>query len=408
MARPTKRRKAWRRVPPEMTAVRIVCVAGARPNFMKLAPLLRALQQDKSFEGILVHTGQHYDEAMSGSFFRDLEIGDPKYFLQVGSGSHAEQTAEIMKRFDAVLTEVAPAAVVVVGDVNSTAACSLVAKKRQVSLVHVEAGLRSLDRTMPEEINRLVTDAISDLFLVTEESGRRNLLREGVAETRINLVGNLMIDSLRANLDRSQRSDILGRLGLERGGYGVLTLHRPANVDDEVQFDEIMRAIEVISEDLPVCFPVHPRTRARVLARSRSGRITFTDPLGYLDFLCLVSGSAAVFTDSGGIQEETTVLGVPCYTLRENTERPSTVEHGTNVLAGTTCESILASWTKFGLQRVGATVPPLWDGQAAARSVAALRAFFGLPCASELVAADSASAAAVRSGITHTTSSHST
>ena len=361
-----------------MKPIRLICVAGARPNFMKLAPLLRALERDPDIKPILVHTGQHYDDVMSGCFFRDLGIAEPDYHLQVGSGTHADQTAEIIKRFDPVVLKEKPDGVVVVGDVNSTMACSLVAKKQLVPVIHVEAGLRSFDRTMPEEINRIVTDAISDLFLVTEESGRRNLQAEGVPDGRIRLVGNLMIDSLQANLERARQSDILTRIGATGSPFGVVTLHRPANVDSPTQFEEIMGALEVISEKLPIYFPVHPRTRSRLDAAGPRGQIRFIDPLGYLDFLGLVAGSAAVFTDSGGIQEETTVLGVPCFTLRENTERPATIEHGTNVLAGVTRESILNAWSTAGLSRPPGRVPPLWDGMAAERCVEALREYFGI------------------------------
>jgi len=365
-----------------MMPVRLLCVAGARPNFMKLAPLLCALERDPEIDPVLVHTGQHYDDAMSGCFFRDLGIREPDYHLQVGSGTHADQTAEIMKRFDPVVVKEKPGGVIVVGDVNSTLACSLVAKKNQVPVIHVEAGLRSFDRTMPEEINRIVTDAISDLFLVTEESGRCNLLEDGVPPEKIHLVGNLMIDSLRANVTRARESDILSRLDIREARYGVVTLHRPANVDSGPQLREIMSALEVISETLPIYFPVHPRTRSRLNGHLGRHRISFVDPLGYLDFLCLVSNSSAVFTDSGGIQEETTVIGVPCFTLRENTERPSTIEHGTNVLAGVSSESILNAWTAADLTTRHGRVPPLWDGRAADRCVEAIHAFFNCKPAS--------------------------
>jgi UDP-N-acetylglucosamine 2-epimerase (non-hydrolysing) len=359
-------------------AVKLICVAGARPNFMKLAPLFHALGQDSIFAPVLVHTGQHYDAKMSGQFFVELGLPAPDFSLEVGSGSHAQQTAEIMKRFEPVVLGEAPAAVIVVGDVNSTAACALVAAKLQVSVVHVEAGLRSFDRSMPEEINRVVTDAIADLLLVTEESGRRNLLAEGVAPERIHLVGNLMIDSLRRHVEKARQSDILRRLGATPEAYGVVTLHRPANVDQAGPLQEILEALAVIAADVPLFFPVHPRTRAHLESASFSisDHIRLIDPLGYLDFLCLVSNSAVVATDSGGIQEETTVLGVPCLTLRNNTERPVTVEEGTNILAGTRKETILSAWERLKNTPKQGRIPQFWDGNAAQRCVSVLRRYF--------------------------------
>jgi len=383
-----------------MTPIKLAMVAGARPNFMKIAPLMRALADDRDFAVTLIHTGQHYDDNMSGQFFRDLGIPQPDFHLEVGSGSHAQQTAEIMKRIEPVLVEVRPAAIVVVGDVNSTAAAALVAKKLGIDVVHAEAGLRSFDRSMPEEINRIVTDSICDIFLVTEESGRANLLREGVAAERIHLVGNLMIDSLRQNLERARASDIADRLGVRGKRYGVVTLHRPANVDEPEALGEILGALNTIAESLPLLWPVHPRTRAR-LAHIREDRaggdsshtsenracvghpeltlapsLHLLEPLGYLDFLNLEAGSALVLTDSGGIQEETTVLGVPCLTLRDNTERPATIELGTNRLAGTKKESILAAWRETQTSPRRAQIPPLWDGQAGVRSREVLREYY--------------------------------
>ncbi len=355
---------------------KIICVAGARPNFMKIAPLIRELNQDPFFKIVLVHTGQHYDDKMSGQFFRELEIPDPDYNLQVGSGTHAQQTAAIMQRFEPVVLDGKPDAVLVAGDVNSTLACALVAKKLGVAVVHVEAGLRSFDRSMPEEINRLVTDSVSDLFLVTEESGRRNLLAEGVSADRIHLVGNLMIDTLRRNLERARQSAIISQLGLV-GAFGLVTLHRPANVDDPGQFAAMFSALMEIAGEMPLCFPVHPRTRQ---ALERCGleipaTIRLLEPLGYLDFLCLMSHSAIVLTDSGGIQEETTALGIPCITLRENTERPATVEQGTNILAGTSREGILSAWKKVKNRKGERAIPPYWDGSAAQRCHDVLRLF---------------------------------
>ena len=358
-----------------MTPIKLAMVAGARPNFMKIAPLMQALGGDADFAVTLIHTGQHYDDNMSGSFFRDLGIPAPDFHLEVGSGSHAQQTAEIMKRIEPVLLEVRPTAIVVVGDVNSTAAAAMVAKKLGIEVVHAEAGLRSFDRTMPEEINRIVTDSITDIFLVTEESGRANLLREGVAAERIHLVGNLMIDSLRQNLERARESDIADRLGMLAQQYGVVTLHRPANVDEPEALAEILGALTTIAESLPLLWPVHPRTRARL----ESSTLTLTsslrllEPLGYLDFLSLEAGAALVLTDSGGIQEETTVLGVPCLTLRDNTERPATIELGTNRLAGTKKAGILSAWREMQASPRRAQIPPLWDGQAGARSREVLR-----------------------------------
>jgi len=353
-------------------------VAGARPNFMKIAPLMKALAGDSGFEAILIHTGQHYDDNMSGQFFRDLGIPAPQFHLEVGSGSHAQQTAEIMRRIEPVLEELRPTAVVVVGDVNSTAAAAMVAKKLGIDVVHVEAGLRSFDRSMPEEINRIATDSIADLFLVTEESGRVNLLHEGVAAERIHLVGNLMIDSLRQHLERARSSDIADKLGVRGEPYGVVTLHRPANVDDPAALAEILGALGVIAENLPLLWPVHPRTRARLADGSISlpSGIRLLEPLGYLDFLNLEAASSLVLTDSGGIQEETTVLGVDCLTLPDNTERPVTIELGTNRLAGTKKATILAAWEEMKRSPRKKQIPPLWDGQAGERSREVLREFY--------------------------------
>jgi UDP-N-acetylglucosamine 2-epimerase (non-hydrolysing) len=358
-----------------MNTHKLILVAGARPNFMKLAPLYHALIEDAHFTPVFVHTGQHYDDLLSGSFLRDLRLPPPDHYLGVGSGSHAQQTAEVMKRFEPVLEAERPEAVVVVGDVNSTVAAALVAAKMQIPVVHVEAGLRSFDRSMPEEINRLVTDAISDLLLVTEESGRTNLLREGVPSGKIHLVGNFMIDSLVGCLPSAQRSDILERIGVAGTRFGLVTLHRPANVDDGAQLAQILEALEVVAADLPLVFPVHPRTRARLNghASGPAERIRFIDPLGYLDFLCLMAASAVVLTDSGGIQEETTALRVPCLTLRDNTERPVTIEQGSNTLAGTRKETILAAWHGLRENPKAGRIPPLWDGGAARRAVQVLR-----------------------------------
>jgi UDP-N-acetylglucosamine 2-epimerase (non-hydrolysing) len=367
-----------------MKKPKLICVAGARPNFMKVAPLLRLLRRDRSFKTILVHTGQHYDDQLSGHFFRDLELSAPDHYLCVGSGSHAQQTAEVMKRFEPVVASEQADGVVVVGDVNSTLAAAVVSAKMQVPVFHVEAGLRSRDRTMPEEINRIVTDAISDVLLVTEESGRNNLLGEGIPEARIHLVGNLMIDSLGQSLAKARQSDILRRLSLGGQRFGLVTLHRPANVDHPESLDEILGALAEISETVPLLFPVHPRTRAHLDGShaDRLRNITMIEPLGYVDFLCLMSNSAVVFTDSGGIQEETTALGVPCLTLRENTERPVTIEQGTNILAGTQKKTIMAAWSEMQAHPKAGRIPPLWDGAAASRCLAVFKSYFGLAASS--------------------------
>lgn len=356
---------------------KLICVAGARPNFMKVAPLLRLLRASQSYETVLVHTGQHYDEGLSGHFFRDLELPSPDYYLGVGSGSHAQQTAEVMKRFEPVVKLEQPDAVVVVGDVNSTMAAAIVAVKLEVPVFHIEAGLRSFDRRMPEEINRIVTDALSDVLLVTESSGRMNLRNEGIPERRIHLVGNLMIDSLRYRLAAARESDIMDRLMLRGKTFGLLTLHRPSNVDAKDHLREILDAVEEISKDVPLIFPVHPRTRAQLQNLTQlSDRITPIDPLGYIEFLCLMSNSSVVLTDSGGIQEETTALGIPCLTLRDNTERPVTIEQGTNILAGTQRETILAAWQELAEHPRKGRIPPLWDGATAQRCLAVFRDFF--------------------------------
>jgi len=363
---------------------RILCVAGARPNFMKLAPLVRAFDRDSdAFVSTIVHTGQHYDAAMSAIFFDQLGIPRPDIELNVGSSSHAQQTAAIMAAFEPVLAKSKPGLVVVVGDVNSTVACSLVAAKLGVPVAHVEAGLRSYDRAMPEEINRVLTDQLSDLLLTTEASAHDNLVREGVAPEKIHFVGNVMIDTLLAHRESASRLDVAGQHGLDDlgGAYGLMTLHRPSNVDDLATFDPLMAAVAVIAEDLPVVFPVHPRTRpmvarsAQATALIEAGRLRLLEPLGYLEFVGLMDKSRVVLTDSGGIQEETTILGVPCLTLRENTERPVTVTEGTNRIVGTDPEKITAGWKQIQASPPTGQVPALWDGKAAERIVDVVRAF---------------------------------
>jgi UDP-N-acetylglucosamine 2-epimerase (non-hydrolysing) len=356
--------------------MRILNVVGARPNFMKIAPLMAEYDRRRRVEATLVHTGQHYDQAMSRLFFSELGIPQPDINLEVGSGSHAAQTAEIMKRFEPVVLDAAPDVVVVVGDVNSTIACGLVTAKLGIKLAHVEAGLRSFDRSMPEEINRVLIDAISDFLFCTEQSGVENLLNEGVPKDKIHFVGNVMIDTLMRNRARAQHSTILDRLALGGERYAVLTLHRPANVDDARVFEKILDALDVIIRDMPVIFPVHPRTRRYLSSGTVGARVNrmtglrLTEPLGYLDFLRLMSSAAVVLTDSGGIQEETTILKVPCLTLRENTERPVTVTHGSNRIVGRNPQRILAAY-RDTVSPNGRRfqVPPLWDGQAASRIV---------------------------------------
>jgi UDP-N-acetylglucosamine 2-epimerase (non-hydrolysing) len=360
--------------------MKIINVVGARPNFMKVAPLMAEYKKHESIQPLLVHTGQHYDEKMSELFFRDLGLPQPDINLEVGSASHAVQTAEIMKGFEPVVLQYKPAAVLVVGDVNSTIACGLVAVKLGVKLIHVEAGLRSFDRTMPEEVNRVLTDAISDLLFCTEAAGVENLLAEGVAREKIHMVGHVMIDTLLHHLERARQSTIvddLRRQGVLNGGpFAVVTLHRPSNVDDPATFSRILDALEVIQRDLSILFPVHPRTRKNLASLGLQPRIDslrrlhLLDPVGYLDFLRLQATAKVVLTDSGGIQEETTILKVPCLTLRENTERPVTATIGSNQIVGTDTQKIIAAYQDAVSGRWREPqIPPLWDGHAAERIV---------------------------------------
>jgi UDP-N-acetylglucosamine 2-epimerase (non-hydrolysing) len=356
--------------------LKIVNIVGARPNLPKIAPLMREMRCHPEIEPILVHTGQHYDPNLSEIFFQQMGIPEPDVNLEVGSGSHAAQTAEVLKRIEPVLIERKPDLVLVVGDVNSTIAVGLAAVKLGIPVAHVEAGLRSFDRSMPEEINRVLTDAIADFLFVTEEDAIEHLLKEGRPREAIHFVGNVMIDSLRYFLPEAQRSPIADQLGLKRAGdwqrFAVLTLHRPSNVDSIEKLNELLGAIDAIAADVPVIFPVHPRTRQRLAqaGTKHHPQLRLTDPVGYLDFLCLLSKATLVLTDSGGIQEETTALGVPCLTLRENTERPITISQGTNLVVGTNPEEILARAREIlaGRSKAG-RVPPLWDGQAAPRIV---------------------------------------
>jgi UDP-N-acetylglucosamine 2-epimerase (non-hydrolysing) len=351
--------------------LKILAVVGARPNFMKVAPLIWEAGRRGDVAVRLVHTGQHYDEKMSHLFFDELRLPRPDVNLEVGSGSHAVQTAEVMRRFEPVLLEHKPDLVLVVGDVNSTLACALVAAKLLVPVAHVEAGLRSFDRTMPEEINRILTDAISDWLFVTEPSGLDNLRNEGVPDSRVFFVGNVMMDTLVACRPRIDAAPVLERLGVQPGRYAVLTLHRPANVDEPATLRRLMGAVERLQQEVPFVFPVHPRTLRTMRPYQEGGalpNLNFTEPLGYLDFMKLLSHARLVLTDSGGVQEETTFLNVPCLTMRENTERPVTVTEGTNRLVGLDPDRIIAEGLKALTAGSGAgRVPEKWDGHAAAR-----------------------------------------
>ena len=362
--------------------MKILNVVGARPNFIKIAPIVAAMKRSRRLRSYLVHTGQHYDRNMSKLFFDEMGLPRPDENLEVGSGSHAQQTAAIMARFEPVLDRYRPDAVLVVGDVNSTLACSLVAVKRGVRVFHVEAGLRSRDRTMPEEINRLLTDQIADLLFVTCREAIDNLLAEGIPRRKIHFVGNVMIDSLRWFRPLAEQSDIRDRLHLSRRRYALLTLHRPSNVDRESDLHHLLGTLRQLADRLPVVFPIHPRTRSRIAASQRLERaarhpqLRLIEPLGYLDFLKLMLDARFVMTDSGGIQEETTVLRIPCLTLRENTERPITVTEGTSMLVGRDREKILrcAEQILVGRWQRG-RIPTYWDGHAAERIVRILEQY---------------------------------
>jgi UDP-N-acetylglucosamine 2-epimerase (non-hydrolysing) len=370
---------------------RLLLVVGARPNFMKIAPIVRELvPHSEVVASKLVHTGQHYDAAMSHVFFGQLGIPKPDVDLGVGSDSHARQTAAIMTAFEPVVLDWQPDLVLVVGDVNSTIACALVAGKLGVQVAHVEAGLRSFDRSMPEEINRILTDQLSDLLFVTEQSGLDNLRREGISDDKVFVVGNVMIDTLLAHRDAARALGVPARLGLEAHRYGVLTLHRPSNVDDPDVLDTLFDGIGTVARDVPLVFPVHPRTRQSLAQSSRvqelvaGGSVRLLDPLGYLEFLSLMSDSRVVLTDSGGIQEETTVLGVPCLTLRTSTERPVTTTEGTNRLVGTDPATIVAGWNDVLAGTRQARVPKFWDGRAARRIVEVVLAHAASPVQASL------------------------
>jgi UDP-N-acetylglucosamine 2-epimerase (non-hydrolysing) len=358
--------------------MKVCCVCGARPNFMKVAAVVEAMAHHPRLRPVVLHTGQHYDHALSKVMFDDLGLPRPDVDLGVGAGTHAWQTAEIMKRFEPAVLELEPDLVLVVGDVNSTVACSLVATKLGIKVAHVEAGLRSFDRSMPEEINRLVTDALSDLLFVSESSGVDNLRREGVADEKVFFVGNVMIDTLLRHRERASASDVLERLGVAPRGYAVLTLHRPSNVDDEATLRGLVDLLSGLARDLPVVFPAHPRTVQRLksfdLDRevARHGGLRVIEPLGYLDFVKLMGSARAILTDSGGIQEEATILRVPCLTLRENTERPATLAAGWNTLVGTDPARVGAAWRRALDGATGGEAPEGWDGRAGERIVEVL------------------------------------
>ena len=375
---------------------KIVSVVGARPNFMKIAPIIEQLKiKNKNLKAklkhVLVHTGQHYDEEMSKSFFEDLNLPKPDINLGVGSASHAVQTAKIMIEFEKVCLRERPDLIIVVGDVNSTIACALVASKLGIKIAHIEAGLRSFDRTMPEEINRVLTDAISDYLFTTCEDANENLKREGIPEEKIYFVGNVMIDTLLKYKERAKKSKILEKLGLNKDlqvrSYALLTLHRPSNVDNRETFINILKALKDVSEKIPIIFPAHPRTQRQIKFFSLEKYFNFVniesnscvniensinllDPLSYLDFLNLMANAKFVLTDSGGIQEETTILNIPCLTLRENTERPVTLKEGTNTIVGSNPEKIISKSMDIlnGKKKIG-RIPKLWDGKAAERII---------------------------------------
>jgi UDP-N-acetylglucosamine 2-epimerase (non-hydrolysing) len=355
--------------------MKVLNVVGARPNFMKIAPIVEEMRKAPDLEGILVHTGQHYDEGMSDVFFRDLGIPVPDVHLGVGSGTHAEQTARIMVEFEKVCVRQKPNLVVVVGDVNSTMACSIVAAKLLIPVAHVEAGLRSFDRTMPEEINRLVTDALADLLFTTSRDADENLKLEGVDPKKIHFVGNVMIDTLLKHREKAEGLDVVSRFELEPGKYAAVTLHRPSNVDEPAVLRGILEALAEISKTMPVIFPIHPRTTKRIQEFGfDTSSIRTMDPLGYLEFLNLTSNAGVVLTDSGGLQEETTILGVPCLTLRHNTERPVTIIHGTNIMVGPDKARILDAFRRVMSGEWKPAGPPeLWDGHAAERIVRVIR-----------------------------------
>ncbi len=346
--------------------MRCICVAGARPNYMKVKPVMDALER-RGAEVILVHTGQHYDATMNDVFFSDLCIRSPDHFLGAGSGSHANQTSRVMTAFEPLAEQLRPDVVVVVGDVNSTLACALVTAKSGALLAHVEAGLRSRDWTMPEEVNRVVTDRVSDYHFVPSQDAVSNLRAEGYREDQIHLVGNVMVDTLLTNLDRALKRDVMARLGLEPRQYGLVTLHRPANVDDPAVLNGLLSALDEVARSCPLVLPVHPRAAQRLREWGLSDRVRIIPPAGYLDFVALEALARLVLTDSGGVQEETTALGVPCLTMRDNTERPITLTEGTNQLVGRDPERIIQAALGVLSARPPLRRPVLWDGHAGQR-----------------------------------------
>jgi UDP-N-acetylglucosamine 2-epimerase (non-hydrolysing) len=361
-----------------MRPLRVVTVVGCRPNFMKVAPIVAEMRRHGGFEPLIVHTSQHRGRVMSDVFFQDLELPEPDIHLGVGPGSATQQVAQIMLAFEPVLQDTAPDLVLVVGDVSSTLACALTSNKLGIPVAHVEAGLRSFDREMPEEVNRLLTDQLADLLFASEWSGVHNLEKEGIPKSRVFFVGNVMIDTLLASAPKIARSEVLDRLGLHGQRYAVLTLHRPSNVDDPETLASMLGALESLQDQIRIVFPIHPRTAQRLTQFGFGGRLSrsnllIADPLGYVDFVRLVQEAALVMTDSGGIQEETTMLRVPCLTLRDNTERPATVTHGTNRLVGTDPDRIVAAASSVlrGFSPAP-RCPDLWDGRAAMRIVQVL------------------------------------
>ena len=356
----------------------IVHVVGARPNYMKIAPVMHALRSVAGIQQRLVNTGQHYDTAMAGAFVTDLELPVPDRDLGVGSASHSVQTAKVMIGFEQVCLEERPDLVVVVGDVNSTMAASLVAAKLLIPIAHVEAGLRSGDRTMPEEINRIVTDRLAELLLTPSADGDENLKTEGVEPSKIHLVGNVMIDTLKKFLPAAGFDRVSSRWPFRERGYAVLTLHRPSNVDEPETLRAILEGVQAVARDMPVVFPVHPRTRGRLASFGMEPLlqgVTLAEPLGYIDFLALTSHACLILTDSGGLQEESTSLGIPCLTIRENTERPVTITHGSNLLVGTRTENIVRGYGEAMAREGTFPVPPLWDGKASERVAAVIARF---------------------------------
>ena len=354
--------------------MKIACIVGARPNFIKIAPIIKEMaRHPQVFQAVLVHTGQHYDPKLSDVFFQDLDIPAPDHFLNVGAGTQAQQTGEIMVKFDELCVSEKFDRVLVVGDVTSTMACAISAKKRGIPVDHVEAGLRSRDLAMPEEINRMLTDSIADLFFVTETDGVKNLLAEGHHPDTIHLVGNVMIDSLLANLDQAVAREKWRHYDLPKAGYALATLHRPSNVDSPARLRELQQCLLEISKKIPLIFPVHPRTRKNLDPSLSSPSLVFCDPLGYMDFVSLMADANMVITDSGGIQDETTARGIPCLTLRNNTERPVTMDLGSNTLIGEDLSKLepLISSILAGTYNCG-SVPELWDGKASSRIVQVL------------------------------------